>query len=174
MKSFTFLFILLMNCFISFSQNEKDVYINEIEHYINNYEQDSLSFELYNVQASGLITKKKFKLFRKTIGGFSEYTSWHEGNNQHFNYWYGDNYLNKRKYEDLYFSLYFKDNQLVKYIKKLESKKYIYKTTAYFKGKELISVDTNDPNFSLENIRKDEAKAVEILDRDIKFRQNYK
>ncbi|MBA5792486.1 MULTISPECIES: hypothetical protein [unclassified Flavobacterium] len=163
-----------MNCFISFSQNDKEVYVNEIEHYINTYEQDSLSSELYNVQASGLITKKKFKLFRKTIGGFSEYTAWYESNYQYFNYWYGDNYLNKRKYEDLYFSLYFKDNQLVKYTKERENKKYIYKTTAYFKGKELISVDTNDPNFSLEEIRKDEAKAVEILDRDIKSRQSYK
>lgn len=127
-----------------------------------------------NIQASGLIKKKKFRLFRKTIGGFSEYTAWNDNNNQYFNYWYGDNYLNKLKYEDLYFSLYFKDNQLVKYIKEVENKKYIYKTTAYFKNEELISVETNDPNFSLEEIRKDEAKAVEILDRDIKSSQRYK
>lgn len=32
------------------------------------------------------------------------------------------------------------------------------------KEKELISVETNDPNFSIEEIRKDEAKVVETLD----------
>ncbi len=163
---------LLSNCI--YSQTDSLSYIQSIEKYIYDYEQGSLESELYNKQASGLITKKKLKLFRRTIGGFSYYTAWNKNNNQYFNYWYGDNYLNKRKHEDLYFSLYFKDNQLVKYIKKIENKKYVYKTTTYFKGKELIYVETNDPNFSLEEIRKDEAKAVEILDRDIKSSQRYK
>lgn len=157
-----------------YSQTDSGSYIQSIEKYIYDHEQDSLGLELYDIQVSGLITKKKFKLFRKTIGGVSEYTAWNENNNQYFNYWYGDNYLNKRKYEDLYFSLYFKDNQLVKYIKELENKKYVYKTIAYFKGKELISVETNDPNFSLEEIRNHEAKAVEILERDIKSSERYK
>lgn len=169
--------LLLISIFLSnslYSQTDSGSYIQSIEKYIYDHEQDSLEVNLGNIQASGLITKKKFKLFRKTIGGFSEYTAWNENNNQYFNYWYGDNYLNKRKYEDLYFSLYFKDNQLVKYIKELENKKYVYKTTAYFKGKELISVETNDPNFSLEEIRNHEAKAVEILERDIKSSERYK
>lgn len=169
--------LFLMSFFLSnsiYSQEDVVSYIQSIEKYIHDYEQDSLNSELYDIQASGLMTKKKFKLFRRTIGGFSEYTAWNENNNQYFNYWYGDNYLNKRKYEDLYFSLYFKDNQLVKYVKEVENKKYAYKTTAYFKGKELISVETNDPNFSLEEIRKDEVKAVEILDSDIKSREKYK
>lgn len=169
--------LFLMSFFLSnsiYSQEDVVSYIQSIEKYIHDYEQDSLNSELYDIQVSGLITKKKFKLFRRTIGGFSEYTVWNEDNHQYFNYWYGDNYLNKRKYEDLYFSLYFKDNQLVKYVKEVENKKYAYKTTAYFKGKELISVETNDPNFSLEEIRKDEVKAVEILDSDIKSREKYK
>lgn len=169
--------LFLMSFFLSnsiYSQEDVVSYIQSIEKYIHDYEQDSLNSELYDIQVSGLITKKKFKLFRRTIGGFSEYTAWNEDNHQYFNYWYGDNYLNKRKYEDLYFSLYFKDNQLVKYVKEVENKKYAYKTTAYFKGKELISVETNDPNFSLEEIRKDEVKAVEILDSDIKSREKYK
>jgi len=170
--------LLLLILFFSsnsiYSQTDSVSYIQLIERYINTYEQDSLSVDIGDLQASGPITKKKFKLFRKTIGGFSEYTAWNDNNNQYFNYWYGDNYLNKRKYENLYFSLYFKDNQLVKYIKELKNKKYTYKTTAYFKDEELISVETNDPNFSLEKIRKDEATAVEILDRDIKSSQRYK
>lgn len=169
--------LLLISIFLSnsiYSQADSVSYTQLIERYIYSYEQDSIEVNLGNIQASGLITKKKFKLFRKTIGGFSEYTAWNENNNQYFNYWYGDNYLNKRKYEDLYFSLYFKDNQLVKYIKELENKKYVYKTTAYFKGKELISVETNDPNFSLQEIRNHEAKAVEILKRDIKSSERYK
>jgi len=169
--------LLLMSIFLSntiYSQMDSVSYTQLIERYIYSYEQDSIEVNLGNIQASGLITKKKFKLFRKTIGGFSEYTAWNDNNNQYFNYWYGDNYLNKRKYEDLYFSLYFKDNQLVKYIKELENKKYVYKTIAYFKGKELISVETNDPNFSLEEIRNHEAKAVEILERDIKSSERYK
>jgi len=169
--------LLLMSIFLSntiYSQMDSVSYTQLIERYIYSYEQDSIEVNLGNIQASGLITKRKFKLFRKTIGGFSEYTAWNDNNNQYFNYWYGDNYLNKRKYEDLYFSLYFKDNQLVKYIKELENKKYVYKTIAYFKGKELISVETNDPNFSLEEIRNHEAKAVEILERDIKSSERYK
>lgn len=169
-----FLFISLYLCNSIYSQADPLSYIESIEKYIYSYEQDRLESDLTFVEASGLITKKKFKLFRKTIGGFNEYTAWNENDNQYFNYWYGDNYLNKRKYEDLYFSLYFKDNQLVKYIKEVENTKYIYKTTAYFKDEELISVETNDPNFSLEEIRKDETKAVEILDRDIKSNQRYK
>jgi len=170
-------FLLLISIFLSnsiYSQTDSVSYTQLIERYIYSYEQDSLSIDIGDLQASGLITKKKFKLFRKTIGGFSEYTAWNKNNNQYFNYWYGDNYLNKRKYEDLYFSLYFKDNQLVKYIKELENKKYVYKTIAYFKGKELISVETNDPNFSLEEIRNNEAKAVEILEQDIKSSERYK
>jgi len=169
--------LLLMSIFLSnsiYSQTDLGSYIQSIEKYINTYEKDSLDSDLTFVEASGLITKKKFKLFRKTIGGFSEYPAWNRNNNQYFNYWYGDNYLNKRKYEDLYFSLYFKDNQLVKYIKELENKKYVYKTTAYFKGKELISVETNDPNFSLEEIRKHETKAIERLDVYIKSSERYK
>ncbi|SEH57412.1 hypothetical protein SAMN02927937_00291 [Paenimyroides aquimaris] len=169
--------LFLMSFFLSnsiYSQEDVVSYIQSIEKYIYDHEQDSLESDLTFVEASGFITKKKFKLFRRTIDGFSEYTAWNENNNQYFNYWYGDNYLNKRKHEDLYFSLYFKDNQLVKYVKEVENKKYAYKTTAYFKGKELISVETNDPNFSLEKIRKDEVKAVEILDSDIKSREKYK
>ena len=169
--------LLLISIFLSnsiYSQTDSVSYTQLIERYIYSYEQDSLSIDIGDLQASGLITKKKFKLFRKTIGGFIEYTAWNKNNNQYFNYWYGDNYLNKRKYEDLYFSLYFKDNQLVKYIKELENKKYVYKTIAYFKGKELISVETNDSNFSLEEIRNHEAKAVEILERDIKSSERYK
>ena len=176
MKHFLLFFLIFSStCTNAQTKSESDkAYIDSIEKYIYSYEQDSLDSELSNIQASGFITKKKFKLFRRTIGGFSEYTAWNEDNYQYFNYWYGDNYLNKRKYEDLYFSLYFKDNQLVKYVKEVENKKYAYKTTAYFKGKELISVETNDPNFSLEEIRKDEVKAVEILDSDIKSREKYK
>src|SRR5690606_12224041 len=169
--------LLLILFFLSnsvYSQTDSLSYIQSIEKYIYLHEQDSLEWDLRFVEASGFITKKKFKLFRKTIGGFSEYPAWNKKDNQYFNYWYGDNYLNKRKYEDLYFCLYFKNNQLVKYVKEVENKKYAYKTTAYFKGKELISVETNDPNFSLEEIRKDEVKAVEILDSDIKSREKYK
>lgn len=169
--------LLLISIFLSnsiYSQTDSVSYTQLIERYIYSYEQDSLSIDIGDLQASGLITKKKFKLFRKTIGGFSEYTAWDKNNNQYFNYWYGDNYLNKRKYEDMYFSLYFKDNQLVKYIKEIKNKKYAYKTTAYFKGKELISVKTNDPNFTLEEIRNNEAKAVEILEQDIKSSERYK
>lgn len=168
------LLIFLFSSNSIYSQTDSISYIQSIEKYIYSYEQDSLSIDIGDLQASGSITKKKCKLFRKTIGGFSEYTAWNDSNNQYFNYWYGDNYLNKRKYENLYFSLYFKDNQLVKYIKELKNKKYTYKTTAYFKDEKLISVETNDPNFSLEKIRKDEATAVEILDRDIKSSQRYK
>lgn len=69
--------------------------------------------------------------------------------------------------------MYFKDNQLVKYIKELDNKKYVYKTTAYFKDKKLISVETNDPNFSLEEVRKYETKAIEILDMYIKSSKRY-
>lgn len=171
----TLLLLILLFLFNSIhSQPDTVSYIQSIEKYIYSYEQDSLSIDIGDLQASGLITKKKFKLFRKTIGGFSEYTAWNNNNNQYFNYWYGDNYLNKRKREDLYFSLYFKNTQLVKYIKELENKKYIYKTTAYFKDNELISVETNDPNFSLEEIRKYETQAVETLDRDIKSSERYK
>lgn len=169
--------LLLISIFLSnsiYSQTDSVSYTQLIERYIYSYEQDSLSIDIGDLQASGLITKKKFKLFRKTIGGFSEYTAWDKNNNQYFNYWYGDNYLNKRKYEDMYFSLYFKDNQLVKYIKEIKNKKYAYKTTAYFKGKELISVKTNDRNFTLEEIRNNEAKAVEILEQDIKSSERYK
>ena len=167
------LLILFFSSNSTYSQTDSVTYIQSIEKYIYSYEQDSLESDLTFVEASGLITKKKFKLFRKTIGGFSEYPAWNKNNNQYFNYWYGDNYLNKRKHEDLYFSLYFKDNQLVKYIKELENKKYVYKTTAYFKDNELISVETNDPNFSLEEVRKYETKAIEILDMYIKSSKRY-
>lgn len=168
--------LLLISIFLSnsiYSQTDSFSYIQSIERYIYDHEQDILDSDLTFVEASGLITKKKFKLFRKTIGGFSEYPAWNKNNDQYFNYWYGDNYLNKKKYEDLYFSLYFKDNQLVKYIKELDNKKYVYKTTAYFKDKKLISVETNDPNFSLEEVRKYETKAIEILDMYIKSSKRY-
>ena len=169
--------LFLMSFFLSnsiYSQEDVVSYIQSIEKYIHDYEQDSLNSELYDIQASGLMTKKKFKLFRRTIGGFSENTAWNENNNQYFNYWYGENHFNKRKYEDLYVSFYFKDNQLVKYIKELENKKYIYRTTVYFKDSELISLETDDPNFNLEEIKKHEAKAVEILERAIKSNERYR
>ncbi|WKW45637.1 hypothetical protein P3875_07545 [Myroides sp. JBRI-B21084] len=167
MKTLLLLNLFFLSNFI-YSQTDSVSYIESIEKYIYFHEQDSLESDLTFVESSGFITKKKFKLFRKTIGGFSEYPAWNKNNNQYFNYWYGDNYLNKRKYENLYFSLYFKDNKLVKYIKELENKKYNYKTTAYFKDKELFSVETNDPNFSLEEVKEHEIKAIEILDMYIK------
>lgn len=176
MKHFLLFFLIFSStCTNTQTKSESDkAYIDSIEKYIYSYEQDSLDSELSNIQASGFITKKKFKLFRRTIGGFSEYTAWNKKNNQYFNYWYGENHFNKRKYEDLYVSFYFKDNQLVKYIKELENKKYIYRTTVYFKDSELISLETDDPNFNLEEIKKHEAKAVEILERAIKSNERYR
>lgn len=91
--------LLLISIFLSnsiYSQTDSFSYIQSIERYIYDHEQDILDSDLTFVEASGLITKKKFKLFRKTIGGFSEYPAWNKNNDQYFNYWYGDNYLNKK------------------------------------------------------------------------------
>src|SRR5690554_386761 len=80
MKHFLLFFLIFSStCTNAQTKSESDkAYIDSIEKYIYSYEQDSLDSELSNIQASGFITKKKFKLFRRTIGGFSEYTAWNK------------------------------------------------------------------------------------------------
>ncbi|HLV46245.1 MAG TPA: hypothetical protein VKY32_04300 [Flavobacterium sp.] len=167
------LFLSFIYAFSVYSQTDSIAYIESIEKYIYTYEQDSLELDLHYIETDGLISKKKFKLFQKTIGGFSEYTAWNEKNNQYFNFQYGSNYFNRRKYEDLYLSLYFRDNRLVKYIKEIENKKYTYKTIVYFKDEELVSIETNEPNFNIEEVRRHEKEAIEILEMEIKSRNEY-
>ncbi|HLV46511.1 MAG TPA: hypothetical protein VKY32_05670, partial [Flavobacterium sp.] len=111
---------------------------------------------------------------KKTIGGFYEYMAWIENQNQVlFNFRYGENYLNKRKYIDYDFHYYFKDNNLVKYYKLTESKKYIYKTVVYFKDNEIISLKNTDPDFNLNDVYSEVKKIKKNFETYILQRSQY-
>ena len=168
--------LILLIFYISpiYSQIDKNSYINEIDQYINLHEQDSLSMNISHLEASGLIRQRKFKLYRKTIGGFSDYIAFNENTNDYFNYWYGSRYLNNKKNEDLFFSVYFKNNQIVKFIKEIETDAYKYATIIYCKNDEIIGLETNDPNFSLDEVQIYKDKAIKELNNYIKSHQKYK
>lgn len=156
------------------SQTDRLQYIESIEKYIHSYESDSLEIDIVDLQTSGFIQKRKFKLFKKTIGGFYEYMAWIENQNQVlFNFRYGENYLNKRKYIDYDIHYYFKDNNLVKYYKLTESKKYIYKTVVYFKDNEIISLENTDPDFNPNDVYSEVKKIKKNFETYILQRSQY-
>lgn len=167
---FQYILILLI-FYISpiYSQVDKNSYINEIDQYINLHEKDSLEINIRDLQASGLIRQRKFKLYWKTIGGFSEYIALNENTNDYFNYWYGSRYLNNKKNEDLFFSIYFKNNKMVKFIKEIETNSYKYATIVYFKNDEIIDLETNDPNISLDEVEIYKDKAIKKLQERIEM-----
>lgn len=148
--------LLLLILFFSsnsiYSQTDSVSYIQLIERYINTYEQDSLEADIYSLELDGYYTKKKFKFFNKTIGGFSDYLGYNEKNKILFNFKHGERYFNIKKYPNVFYDSYYKEGNLIKYYKETESKKYTYITTAYFNKNELISLETNDPNFTVNEI----------------------
>jgi len=133
MKKIVLLFILSFS--FSFGQNIVFKKIAEIDSLCSSINKLKKS-EYKTLQSSGVIKKKKFIFFNKTVGGFNQDVTF--ANNKILKITYVEFLKDKVKNERFYFS----DNKLVKYeirtFDKTEIEKSEINSNAYFENEKLI------------------------------------
>ena len=127
----------------AFSQESDSIKINRIDSQVSKIPENPTKEDAFEIiQSSGLISKKKFLLFKKRIGSFHENIVYKNGEIHLIKI-----YTNLPDISTIEY-YYYNNDELIHYLKKTEkvlknnqSKKNI--TSAYFNNKKLITVTEN-------------------------------